>query len=210
MKRSGFAVLGAAAILMLNGCVYANNGGGKKLSEEEKEEIDMAIDEAKSTADSILDSVKEELDDKMEDVDWAREMFQDYSGNNGKPLKIIKTGARNEYHEAKENGGTLIQIDNTEEFIKGMNVDEWNKEDALPEGLEKEYVYIVEQPATETILQDNSGKYFEIARITTYKDSNYIMVNVLTDEQIEELIIPESRFVSVYSVSDETADYFRK
>ena len=62
----------------------------------------------------------------------------------------------------------------------------------------------------ETILQDNSGKYFEIARITTYKDSNYIMVNVLTDEQIEELIIPESWFVSVYSVSDETADYFRK
>ena len=128
----------------------------------------------------------------------------------GKKLKISKTGGENEYNNAKDNEAT--QINDVDNFIESIKIDNWNKVDMLPEELETEYVYMVEQEATDTLLQDNSGIYTEICRITTYKDSEYVTVDALTDYMLKGNltdVIPESWFISVYKVPEETADYLR-
>ena len=195
--KDRFAVIGAAALLMISGCVYTDTA--KKIDKEEEKEIE---NDFKEFEDMFADS--------MGEVDWAVELFGSYEEGKGKKLKISKTGGENEYNNAKDNEAT--QINDVDNFIESIKIDNWNKVDMLPEELETEYVYMVEQEATDTLLQDNSGIYTEICRITTYKDSEYVTVDALTDYMPKGNltdVIPESWFISVYKVPEETADYLR-
>ena len=195
--KDRFAVIGAAALLMISGCVYTDTA--KKIDKEEEKEIE---NDFKEFEDMFADS--------MGEVDWAVELFGSYEEGKGKKLKISKTGGENEYNNAKDNEAT--QINDVDNVIESIKIDNWNKVDMLPEELETEYVYMVEQEATDTLLQDNSGIYTEICRITTYKDSEYVTVDALTDYMLKGNltdVIPESWFISVYKVPEETADYLR-
>lgn len=195
--KNRFAVIGAAALLMISGCVYTDTV--EKVDKEEEKEIENDFKE-----------FEEMFADSMGEVDWAVELFGSYEEGKGKKLKISKTGGENEYNNAKDNEAT--QINDVDNFIESIKIDNWNKVDMLPEELETEYVYMVEQEATDTLLQDNSGIYTEICRITTYKDSEYVTVDALTDYMLKGNltdVIPESWFISVYKVSEETADYLR-
>ena len=195
--KNRFAVIGAAALLMISGCVYTDTV--EKVDKEEEKEIENDFKE-----------FEEMFADSMGEVDWAVELFGSYEEGKGKKLKISKTGGENEYNNAKDNEAT--QINDVDNFIESIKIDNWNKVDMLPEELETEYVYMVEQEATDTLLQDNSGIYTEICRITTYKDSEYVTVDALTDYMLKGNltdVIPESWFISVYNVPDETADYLR-
>ena len=195
--KNRFAVMGAAALLMISGCVYT--GTSEKIDKEEEKEIGK---EFKEFGGMLVES--------MGEVDWAVELFGSYEEGKGKKLKISKTGGENEYNNAKDNEAT--QINDVDNFIESIKIDNWNKVDMLPEELETEYVYMVEQEATDTLLQDNSGIYTEICRITTYKDSEYVTVDALTDYMLKGNltdVIPESWFISVYKVPEETADYLR-
>ena len=189
--KDRFAVIGAAALLMISGCVYTDTA--KKIDKEEEKEIE---NDFKEFEDMFADS--------MGEVDWAVELFGSYEEGKGKKLKISKTGGENEYNNAKDNEAT--QINDVDNFIESIKIDNWNKVDMLPEELETEYVYMVEQEATDTLLQDNSGIYTEICRITTYKDSEYVTVDALTDYMLKGNltdVIPESWFISVYKVPEE-------
>ena len=193
--KNRFAVIGAAALLMISGCVYTDTV--EKVDKEEEKEIENDFKE-----------FEEMFADSMGEVDWAVELFGSYEEGKGKKLKISKTGGENEYNNAKDNEAT--QINDVDNFIESIKIDNWNKVDMLPEELETEYVYMVEQEATDTLLQDNSGIYTEICRITTYKDSEYVTVDALTDYMLKGNltdVIPESWFISVYKVPEETADY---
>ena len=195
--KDRFAVIGAAALLMISGCVYTDTA--EKIDKEEEKEIENDFKE-----------FEEMFADSMGEVDWAVELFGSYEEGKGKKLKISKTGGENEYNNAKDNEAT--QINDVDNFIESIKIDNWNKVDMLPEELETEYVYIVEQEATDTLLQDNSGMYTEICRITTYKNSEYVTVDALTDYMLKGNltdVIPESWFISVYKVPEETADYLR-
>ena len=195
--KNRFAVIGAAALLMISGCVYTDTV--EKVDKEEEKEIEKDFKE-----------FEEMFADSMGEVDWAVELFGSYEEGKGKKLKISKTGGENEYNNAKDNEAT--QINDVDNFIESIKIDNWNKVDMLPEELETEYVYMVEQEATDTLLQDNSGIYTEICRITTYKDSEYVTVDALTDYMLKGNltdVIPESWFISVYKVPEETADYLR-
>ena len=195
--KNRFAVIGAAALLMIRGCVYTDTV--EKVDKEEEKEIENDFKE-----------FEEMFADSMGEVDWAVELFGSYEEGKGKKLKISKTGGENEYNNAKDNEAT--QINDVDNFIESIKIDNWNKVDMLPEELETEYVYMVEQEATDTLLQDNSGIYTEICRITTYKDSEYVTVDALTDYMLKGNltdVIPESWFISVYKVPEETADYLR-
>jgi hypothetical protein len=195
--KNRFAVIGAAALLMISGCVYTDTV--EKVDKEEEKEIENDFKE-----------FEEMFADSMGEVDWAVELFGSYEEGKGKKLKISKTGGENEYNNAKDNEAT--QINDVDNFIESIKIDNWNKVDMLPEELETEYVYMVEQEATDTLLQDNSGIYTEICRITTYKDSEYVTVDALTDYMLKGNltdVIPESWFISVYKVPEETADYLR-
>lgn len=195
--KDRFAVIGAAALLMISGCVYTDTV--EKVDKEEEKEIENDFKE-----------FEEMFADSMGEVDWAVELFGSYEEGKGKKLKISKTGGENEYNNAKDNEAT--QINDVDNFIESIKIDNWNKVDMLPEELETEYVYMVEQEATDTLLQDNSGIYTEICRITTYKDSEYVTVDALTDYMLKGNltdVIPESWFISVYKVPEETADYLR-
>ena len=195
--KNRFAVIGAAALLMISGCVYTDTV--EKVDKEEEKEIENDFKE-----------FEEMFADSMGEVDWAVELFGSYEEGKGKKLKISKTGGENEYNNAKDNEAT--QINDVDNFIESIKIDNWNKVDMLPEELETEYVYMVEQEATDTLLQDNSGIYTEICRITTYKDSEYVTVDALTDYMLKGNltdVIPASWFISVYKVPEETADYLR-
>lgn len=195
--KNRFAVIGAVALLMISGCVYTDTV--EKVDKEEEKEIENDFKE-----------FEEMFADSMGEVDWAVELFGSYEEGKGKKLKISKTGGENEYNNAKDNEAT--QINDVDNFIESIKIDNWNKVDMLPEELETEYVYMVEQEATDTLLQDNSGIYTEICRITTYKDSEYVTVDALTDYMLKGNltdVIPESWFISVYKVPEETADYLR-
>lgn len=195
--KNRFAVMGAAALLMISGCVYTDTV--EKVDKEEEKEIENDFKEFEKM-----------FADSMGEVDWAVELFGSYEEGKGKKLKISKTGGENEYNNAKDNEAT--QINDVDNFIESIKIDNWNKVDMLPEELETEYVYMVEQEATDTLLQDNSGIYTEICRITTYKDSEYVTVDALTDYMLKGNltdVIPESWFISVYKVPEETADYLR-
>ena len=195
--KNRFAVIGAAALLMISGCVYTDTV--EKVDKEEEKEIENDFKE-----------FEEMFADSMGEVDWAVELFGSYEEGKGKKLKISKTGGENEYNNAKDNEAT--QINDVDNFIESIKIDNWNKVDMLPEELETEYVYMVEQEATDTLLQDNSGIYTEICRITTYKDSEYVTGDALTDYMLKGNltdVIPESWFISVYKVPEETADYLR-
>ena len=195
--KNRFAVIGAAALLMISGCVYTDTV--EKVDKEEEKEIENDFKE-----------FEEMFADSMGQVDWAVELFGSYEEGKGKKLKISKTGGENEYNNAKYNEAT--QINDVDNFIESIKIDNWNKVDMLPEELETEYVYMVEQEATDTLLQDKSGIYTEICRITTYKDSEYVTVDALTDYMLKGNltdVIPESWFISVYKVPEETADYLR-
>lgn len=195
--KDRFAVIGAAALLMISGCVYTDTV--EKIDKEEEKEIENDFKEFEKM-----------FADSMGEVDWAVELFGSYEEGKGKKLKISKTGGENEYNNAKDNEAT--QINDVDNFIESIKIDNWNKVDMLPEELETEYVYMVEQEATDTLLQDNSGIYTEICRITTYKDSEYVTVDALTDYMLKGNltdVIPESWFISVYKVPEETADYLR-
>lgn len=195
--KNRFAVIGAAALLMISGCVYTDTV--EKVDKEEEKEIENDFKEFEKM-----------FADSMGEVDWAVELFGSYEEGKGKKLKISKTGGENEYNNAKDNEAT--QINDVDNFIESIKIDNWNKVDMLPEELETEYVYMVEQEATDTLLQDNSGIYTEICRITTYKDSEYVTVDALTDYMLKGNltdVIPESWFISVYKVPEETADYLR-
>lgn len=195
--KNRFAVIGAAALLMISGCVYTDTV--EKVDKEEEKEIENDFKE-----------FEEMFADSMGEVDWAVELFGRYEEGKGKKLKISKTGGENEYNNAKDNEAT--QINDVDNFIESIKIDNWNKVDMLPKELETEYVYMVEQEATDTLLQDNSGIYTEICRITTYKDSEYVTVDALTDYMLKGNltdVIPESWFISVYKVPEETADYLR-
>ena len=195
--KNRFAVIGAAALLMISGCVYTDTV--EKVDKEEEKEIENDFKE-----------FEEMFADSMGEVDWAVELFGRYEEGKGKKLKISKTGGENEYNNAKDNEAT--QINDVDNFIESIKIDNWNKVDMLPKELETEYVYMVEQEATDTLLQDNSGIYTEICRITTYKDSEYVTVDALTDYMLKGNltdVIHESWFISVYKVPEETADYLR-
>ena len=218
MKYLKFIAVCAMSVSMLSGCVYYNNGGGRPLTNEEKEEVKQAVDEAKDAAkeagrevSSILEDVKNQLNEEMEKVDWAEELFSDYYPGDQKPLRIIRMKAEDSYSSSKEEKTNSVDIDDVEGFINDIDVDKWEDRETVPAEQEAEYVYLVQQEATTTVLQDNTGRYLEIAKITTYKDSNYVTVTVL-DALTDNLagIMPENWFTSVYEVPSGTADYLRK
>ena len=116
--KDRFAVIGAAALLMISGCVYTDTA--KKIDKEEEKEIE---NDFKEFEDMFADS--------MGEVDWAVELFGSYEEGKGKKLKISKTGGENEYNNAKDNEAT--QINDVDNFIESIKIDNWNKVDMLPE-----------------------------------------------------------------------------
>lgn len=207
----GLIVIGVVSAAMLSGCVVAHNGQGGTLTDEEKAEMDENLDEAKGLLDSIYDEVKASLDEEMEDENWAVEIFDGYKQDeNDKPLRITKIKAE-DMESTDENERAAEEIEDVDGFAESLNVREWTKIEKLPEDLEPEYIFLVEQTATETVIQDNSGKFTEIARITTYKDCDHADVKVLGGIEYYEFmkIMPDDWFVSNYELPEEVSEFLR-
>ena len=198
MKKLMFIMCLSMSVLMMSGCVVIGNVGGEKLTDEEKAEIEDAIDEAGEAINEageeigdVLDLVKEEMDEELKNVDWAKEFFEDFDDSN-KDIKFIKVST---------------EIEDEKEFIKNIDVNSWEKTDTLPEGLKKEAEYIIKQQGTETVFGNSSDKYYEICRLTLY-EGNYVTFDMLSDETVRTFtdVVSEEWLTSVYSVSQETAD----
>lgn len=205
MKKLMFIMCLSMSVLMMSGCVVIGNGGGEKLTDEEKAEIEDAIDEAGAAINEageeigdVLDLVKEEMDEELKNVDWAKEFFEDFDDSN-KDIKFIKVST--------EDGSEILEIEDEKEFIKNIDVNSWEKIDTLPEGLKKEAEYIIKQQGTETVFGNSADKYYEICRLTLY-EGNYVTFDMLSDETVRTFtdVVSEEWFTSVYSVSQETAD----
>ena len=205
MKKLMFIMCLSMSVLMMSGCVVIGNGGGEKLTDEEKAEIEDAIDEAGAAINEageeigdVLDLVKEEMDEELKNVDWAKEFFEDFDDSN-KDIKFIKVST--------EDGSEISEIEDEKEFIKNIDVNSWEKTDTLPEGLKKEAEYVIKQQGTETVFGNGSDKYYEICRLTLY-EGNYVTFDMLSDEMVRTFtdVVSEEWLTSVYSVSQKTAD----
>lgn len=213
MKRS--VILSSACILAMtslafSGCIVANNGGGK-LTDDERAEIEEAVNEAEkaineagSEMSGVLDKVQMELDEEMDDVDWAKEFFDDFDDSD-KDIKFIKAST--------EDGSELSEVEDEKKFIKNLAVDSWDKTSSLPEDAQKEAEYIIKQQGTETLMGDNENKYYEIARLEIYetKDGSYGVFEMLSDETLRKFtdIVSEDWLTSVYKIPEETAAYLK-
>ena len=158
MKYLKFIAVCALSVSMLSGCVYYNNGGGRPLTDEEKEEVKQAVDEAKDVIDeadkevsSILEDVKNELNEEMEKVYWAEELFDDYDDSNGNRLRITRVKAEDTYSSSKEEKADSLVIWDIKGFADDIDVDKWEDRETVPAELEEEYVYLMEQEATKTV-----------------------------------------------------------
>lgn len=205
MKKLMFTMCLSMSVLMMSGCVVIGNGGGEKLTDEEKAEIEDAIDEAGAAINEageeigdVLDLVKEEMDEELKNVDWAKEFFEDFDDSN-KDIKFIKVNT--------EDGAEISEIEDEKEFIEDIDVDSWEKTDTLPEGLKKEAEYIIKQQGTETVFGNSADKYYEICRLTLY-EGNYVTFDMLSDELVRTFtdVVSEEWLTSIYSVSQKTAD----
>lgn len=208
MKRSMFAISLSMAVLMLSGCVVTGNGGGEKLTDEQKAEIEDAIDEAgkaiNEAGDEIgeaLGSVKDEIGEELKNVDWAKEFFEDLDDGD-KDIKFIRVDTGD--------GSEIYEIEDEKEFIKALDADGWEKKETMPDGLEKEAEYVIKQQGTETIFGKGSDEYYEICRLTIYEE-NYVTFDMLSDETVRKFtdLVSGEWLTSVYTVPQETADWLK-
>lgn len=185
----------SVAVLMLSGCVVTGNGGGEKLTDEQKAGIEDALNEARDAVNEageevgdILDMAMEKADEEMEDVDWAREYFDDYDEEKDKKMIIVR-----------DSDGEALE--DTEAFIDSLGLDSWEKIDTMPDGLEAEEEYIIKQQGTETVFGNNEEKYYEIGRMTVY-EGGYVKFEALSSEDVRWLLdmVSEDWLTAVYKM----------
>lgn len=198
MKYLRLMAVGVLAVSMLSGCAPYRNTVRTTVVEKTAEK-----DDEDNSFDSIIDEVKSELNDELKSIDWAYELFNDFSAeNNGKPTYLVYC------KDGNTDNGEIIE--DTENFINGMGWENWEKTDSLPEGAEAEDMYILEQAPTNTVL-GNNDEAFRIACIITYKDMNYVTVTALNSftDGLDDFL-SEDCFTSVYKVSDDAIDCLRR
>lgn len=95
-----------------------------------------------------------------------------------------------------------------EQVFSLLQVDEWEETDK-PEGeLTPEYKILVYQEKTPALLSflpffSSGSDYIQILEFTMYKDSQYVLEHIDTDEIINNSFIPNISVSSYYAVSGE-------
>ncbi len=208
MKKLMAVLSLSMSVFMMSGCVVIYDGEGE-LTDEQRAEIEEAVDDAKEAVSEAgteigdaLDSVKEDINEELENLDWAKEFFEDFDDTN-KDIKFIKINI--------EDGSEISEIEDEKEFIKNLNTDNWEKTEKLPENPEKKAEYIIKQKGTETVFGNNNDKYYEICRLTLY-DGNYVTFDMLSDEMVRTFtdVISEEWLTSVYIVPSDVTEYMIK
>ena len=112
-----------------------------------------------------------------------------------------------------ENGEDIFvkSIDNQETINEFLNTENWKSEDNLSEDLIPDYKLFVYQEKTLTLGQDpNEEREYElIETITTFKDSSYIQ-DVISDNVITTIAVPEDALIFYYSWYDDTMKQFHE
>lgn len=156
----------------------------------------------------------------MANINWKKQ-----AGALGLSLCLILPGCA-----VKDNqGGKLCRIEfvsvDTQEVLTALDqqsqkqalsvlqIDDWEMIPQPEEELVPEYNIIIYQERTPTLLSmipfleaegEAGGEgYIQILEFTTYKDSNYILQNIETEDFAEESLIPSFSIPIYYRVSDE-------
>lgn len=102
-------------------------------------------------------------------------------------------------------------IDNQETINYLLNTEHWKDEDNLPEDLVPEYKLFVYQEKTLLSGQnpDEEREYELIETITTFQNSSYIQ-DVISDNVITAMSVPEDALIFYYSWNDATMKQFHE
>lgn len=201
-KASWFGIV--AAVFLCTGCVYGNSLGGG-LPADELEAVKKDLEDAREDVKQGIEEMKaglSEVDQELRDIDWAEELFGTSYADDPKPKRIRKGPAGEEE--------SLTDVEPTEDFIKAANVKTWTKKETLPEGLEEETVYYLQQKATLRKGEKDTDRYDTIARLILYQDSDYVSVVFMAElADMSFGIIPKEYLTSVYKVPHEIVDYLK-
>lgn len=208
-KTVCFVILAAA--LLSTGCVYGNSMGELKELHSEladvKDElagVKAEVAEEMSKAVVEISKAKEEVDEELKAIDWADELFSDYYEYDLKPKRIMKS----ENGEEKK----LEESWSMEEFVDLLDVRTWTKVESLPDGLEPECAYYLQQERTVRAGQKSkgTGRFDSIAKVLLYKDSNYVSVAFMEELETKTFgIIPKEYLISVYQVPQGIVDQLK-
>lgn len=96
-----------------------------------------------------------------------------------------------------------------EQVFSLLQVDEWEEADKPEDELTPEYTILVYQEKTPAMLSflpffRGDSDYIQILEFTTYKNSQYILEHIDTEEILNNSLIPNISVSSYYAVSEET------
>ncbi|GFI60988.1 hypothetical protein IMSAG049_00139 [Clostridiales bacterium] len=208
MKYLKATAIGTMIAISLSGCVVSGNGNGGAITQQEKEELKEATDEAYDSLEEVegifgevRDRVFEEVQNELEEINWANELFANYYPEESNKPIVITAGTYDDLHG----------IEDTKEFFDGLDIWNWELMEDLPTELDTEYVFIFDQPETEMVIKNNSVGYIEIARMEIYKDTNYVKLSLFPEfsqTKFGKSISAES-LSSIYELPDEDASFLR-
>ena len=108
---------------------------------------------------------------------------------------------------------TTLDQQTQKQALSVLQIDDWEMAPKPEEELVPEYNIVIYQERTPTLLslipfikaeEEARGEgYIRILEFTTYKDSNYILQNIETEDFAEESMIPNFSIPIYYKVSDE-------
>lgn len=100
-----------------------------------------------------------------------------------------------------------------QQALSVLQIDDWEMTPKPEEELIPEYIIAVNQERTPTLLsmipfiraeEEARGEgYIQILEFTTYKDSNYILQNIETEDFAEQSMVPNFSIPIYYKVTDE-------
>lgn len=204
MKQCVYPLI-LAVSLLCTGCVYYDNSPGGTLSAEVKSDLENVRKEIQGEMSKVRDEIQEglaegkkELEEDLSKIDWAKELLE-YDEHDLKPKRILKAPA----DEPKN----LTDVGPMEEFYEKADVNAWEKTDSLLEGLTEDTIFQYQQMETSRIGNKNTERYYTIARMIFYKDSNYVTVMVMEDlTDLSFGVIPKEYLTGYYLVPQEIID----
>lgn len=199
MKVWKLGIVGCLAAALCSGCVSTENKGWDDLSEEEKQEVENALAEAKVEVETAWQDAQDEIRAELEETNWAEILLEE--DTDGRPRKLLWYRAGG---ETPEN-----EIVDWVGFGESLSLEDWEPCEETTADFQKEIVYTVQEKKSAGMLDSKKDEYRTLGSIIVYEDADLVYVTTDTLEgtagKIMETVLGEKEngwFGSVYKVPE--------
>lgn len=199
MKVWKLGIVGCLAAALCSGCVSTGNKGWDDLSEEEKQEVENALAEAKVEVEIAWQDAQHEIRAELEETNWAEILLEE--DTDGRPRKLLwyRAGAETPENEIVDWVG----------FGESLSLEDWEPCEETTADFQEEIVYTVQEKKYVGMLDRKKDEYRTLGSIIVYEDADLVYVTTDTLEgtagKIMETVLGEKEngwFGSVYKVPE--------